>query len=363
MEGTPVSVPESLDRDSAVTLLKSVRRALAEGRREVVLDLDRVRHADTFGAAGILEARRLVSDRNSSLRLVNVPEDVRGLLAFLRVDEVMREEGEGRRHEGVLERIGEWGRDLLGKAVEQAALHVDCLYLSFVAPFLGRGPRAAHVIHQLNRIGSGSVGIVSLICFLIGLIMALQAAVQMRVFGANIYVANLVGVSMTRELGPLITAIMIAARSGSSIAAELGTMVVTEEIDALKVMAVDSKRYLIAPRFLAMAIALPCLAILADVAGIFGGFLVGVFGLDLSPVSYWNRTVSTLLMSDIVTGLLKSFVFANVIAVVCCHEGITLRGGPEEVGRATTRAVVFSIILVIVADFAFTSIFYFVPRW
>jgi len=139
-------------------------------------------------------------------------------------------------------------------------------------------------------------------------------------------------------------------------------MVVTEEIDALKVMAIDAKRYLIAPRFLALAIALPCLAVLADVAGIFGGLLVGVFGLDLSPVTYWNQTIETVLLSDILAGLLKSFVFANVIAVVCCHEGISLTGGPEEVGRATTRAVVISIILVIIADFAFTSIFYFVPK-
>jgi len=219
MEGKPVSAPENLDRDTAVELLSAVRRALDDGLREVVLDLDQVRHADTFGAAGILEVRRLAAERNASLRLVNVPDEVRRLLAFLRVDEVLSEGTKVGQAEGPLERLGEWGRAIGERAMQQAALHVDCIYLSFIAPFVGRGPKAAHVLYQINRVGTGSVGIVALICFLIGLIMALQAATQLRQFGADIYVANLVGVSMTRELGPLITAIMLAARSGSSIAA------------------------------------------------------------------------------------------------------------------------------------------------
>jgi len=152
--------------------------------------------------------------------------------------------------------------------------------------------------------------------------------------------------------------VIVVARSGSSITAELGTMVVTEEVDALRVMAIEPRRFLFAPRFVGMAVVTPCLALLADIAGIVGGAFIATAALGIGLTIYWNQTLQAILLSDILTGLVKSFVFANVISVVCCHRGLTLRGGPEEVGRATTRAVVLAIILVIVADVVFTTLFF-----
>jgi phospholipid/cholesterol/gamma-HCH transport system permease protein len=358
MEEGALVVSDRLDRDTARALHDEVIRRLDRGEREVVVDLGRVERTDAFGAAALIESHRVAVDRGARFRLENLSEDLRELLAFFRVDRVIATEPEHAAPEPVLARLGGWGQDFLASAVGQANLCLDGLYMTFIGPFVGRGPRRAHVVYQMDAVGAGSMGIVGLISGLLGLIMALQAAYQLRQFGANIFVANLVGVAMTRELGPLITAIVLAARSGSAMAAELGTMVVTEEVDALKVMAVDPRRFLFAPRFTAMVIAMPLLAILADVAGIFGGLAVGTVGLGISPSIYMEQTVRALHMSDVLTGLVKSFVFACVIVVISCQQGLSLRGGPEAVGRATTRAVVLSILIVIVADFCFTTLFF-----
>lgn len=358
MESPSLRLPASLDRSNAVEVHRGVDALMKAGGGPVVLDLEEVGKIDAFGTAVLVEAFENAKKRGVSLRLVHVSPEVRDVLALFRLDRVISTPAGAPAREPLLARIGGWGIGVVDGGIQQAALHLDALRLTFLAPFVGKGGRAAHFYHQLNAVGSGSVAIVGLISLLIGLIMALQAAAQLRQFGADIFVANLVGVSMTRELGPLITAIIIAARSGSSIAAELGTMVVTEEVDALRMMAIDPKRFLVAPRFAAMVVALPCLTLIADLAGITGGFLVGTLGLDLGATHYWNQTLSAVYLSDILTGLVKAFVFANIIAVVACQKGLALRGGPEEVGRATTSAVVFSIIIVIVADFFFTSLFY-----
>ena len=360
MQADPLPLPEVLDRDTASELRDAILRKLDAEGGSAVLDLSAVRHADSFGAAALVQAHRDAADRGGRLVLRNVPEHVRELLAFLRVDRVAADHESEPRREPVLVRLGGSAIDGWHTAVRLMALNMDGLYYTFVAPFRGRGAKLDHFSHQVTAIGAGSTGIVVMISFLIGLIMALQSAYQLRQFGANIFVADLVGIVMTRELGPLISAIILAARSGSSMAAELGTMVVTEEVDALKVMAIDPKRFLFAPLSVAVAIALPCLTTVADLAGIAGGFLVGIFGLDIGFTHYWNETLKAVLMKDLLTGLMKSFVFANVIAVVCCYMGLGLRGGPEEVGKATTRAVVVSIVLVIVTDFVFTAFFYFV---
>ncbi|MCU0725936.1 MAG: MlaE family lipid ABC transporter permease subunit [Planctomycetes bacterium] len=359
MSAPILAMPERLDRTSALAVHESILAALETGEGDLRLDFGGVGRADAIGVAAILEAFRETRRRGRRLRLLNVAERHRRLFAFLRVDGVLADEPGPAPRERLLGRIGGWWMGVRHSAVEHAALHVDAVLYTFVAPFRGRGLKAAHFWHQLTGIGAGAVGIVAMVSFLIGLIMALQAALVLKDFGAVIYVANMVGVTMTRELGPLLTAVILAARTGSSIAAELGTMVVTEEVDALRVMDVEPRRFLVAPRFAALAVALPCLATLSDAAGIAGGFAVATVGLGIGFEHYWIQTVTGLHVSDLVTGLVKSFVFANVIAIVSCHEGLAIRGGPEEVGRATTRAVVTSIILVIVSDFVFTTLFYF----
>ena len=213
-------------------------------------------------------------------------------------------------------------------------------------------------MHQAMVVGIGSLPILSLITFFIGTILALQSAYELRKFGALQFVADAVAISVSRELGPLITAILVIGRSGSSFAAELGTMKVNEEIDALETMALDPVRFLVAPKLLSMLLMMPCLTIWADFMGVVGGAVFGIAAADFTFKTYVVATLNALVLRDILTGLVKSLMFGLVITTVGCQEGLRTGLGAEEVGRSTTSAVVKSIFLVIMVDLVFTTMFY-----
>jgi phospholipid/cholesterol/gamma-HCH transport system permease protein len=240
-----------------------------------------------------------------------------------------------------------------------ASLGARAGYYTLVAPFQGQPLRLQRAISQAMDTGVRAMPILSLITFFIGLILALQAAYELRKFGAISAVATAVAVTMSRELGPLITAIVVIGRSGSAFAAELGTMKVSEEIDALETMAISPIRFLVAPKFLAMMVMLPCLTIWANVMGILGGSLFGVAQADFTFVGYVRASVESLFLRDITTGLVKSVMFGITITAVGCLEGLSTGGGAEQVGRSTTRAVVMSIFLIVVVDLFFTALFFF----
>ena len=241
-----------------------------------------------------------------------------------------------------------------------ASLGGQAAYYTFVAPFQGKPLRLQRAVSQAMDVGVRALPILSLITFFIGLILALQAAYELRRFGAMNYVATAVAISMSRELGPLITAIVVIGRSGSAFAAEIGTMKVTEEIDALETMAISPIRFLVTPKFLAMIVMLPCLTIWANAMGILGGSLFGVAQADFTFVRYIQVSLDSLLLRDIMTGLVKSVMFGITITAVGCQEGLATGAGAEQVGRSTTRAVVMSIFLVVLVDLVFTSLFFFV---
>jgi phospholipid/cholesterol/gamma-HCH transport system permease protein len=233
----------------------------------------------------------------------------------------------------------------------------------FAPPSGARKHRLLRGIHQGMAVGVEALPIVSLISFFVGVILALQGAYELRKFGALNLVASAVAISMTRELGPLMTAIVVIGRSGSAFAAEIGTMKVNEEIDALETMALEPVPFLVAPKFLAMLIMVPCLTMWSDFTGVLGGALFGITSAGFTLGSYLRATLDALALHDIVTGLVKSLMFGLVITAVGCHEGFATGLGSEEVGRSTTAAVVKSIFLVIVVDLVFTGIFYFTaPR-
>jgi len=193
--------------------------------------------------------------------------------------------------------------------------------------------------------------------FLVGLVTGFQAAIQLAQFGANIFVADLVGLSMTRELAPLMTAIIVAGRSGAAFSAELGTMRVDEEIDALRTLGLDPYHFLVFPRVIALLLVLPLLTILADVAGIAGGLLVALLRLDLTFTAYLVETQSTVHAWDVFSGILKTVFFGTSIALIACAKGLATSGGAEGVGRATTSAVVTSLFAIVVLDAIFTVLF------
>jgi len=242
-----------------------------------------------------------------------------------------------------------------------AEISAKALRLLLLSP-LKRSRMLQRAIHEAMAVGVDAVPIVSLIAFFVGVIIALQGAFQLQRLGAMQLVSSLVAITITRELGPLITAIVVIGRSGSAFAAEIGTMQVTEELDALKSMALDPVAFLVVPKFLAMAVMLPCLAIWADLMGVLGGSLFGVIGGGYTFGGYMLATRDALLLRDITSGVIKSLVFGMVITAVGCHEGFATGSGAEEVGRSTTSAVVISILLVILIDLVFTALFYLARR-
>jgi len=250
----------------------------------------------------------------------------------------------------------------LGDATFQLAADVKYM-VSFIGSVLlslihvclhPRSLRTDDTLLCMQRTGVDALPIVSLISFLLGLIMAFMSSVQLQQFGANIYVASLVSLSMTRELGPIMTAIIVAGRSGSAFAAEIGTMKISEEVDALFTMGFDPTRFLVVPKIIASVIMVPLLTLFSDVFAILGGLVVGVFMLDLTSSAYIAQTMNTLTLFDVFWGFLKSGVFALLIAWIGCLRGFQVKGGAASVGQATTSAVVSSIFLIVVTDSLFS---------
>lgn len=253
--------------------------------------------------------------------------------------------------------LAEFGAASLSTSFHAGGLSLllkDTLHILFTTKL-----RWSTTLDQMYKIGVTSLPLVFLTALFTGIVLALQTSYQLRLFGAQQFTADLVALSITRELGPVLTAMVVAGRVGASMAAELGTMKVTEQLDALKALAMDPIRYLVVPRFVAAFFMLFILGIYADIIGILGGYIVSIFKLEISSHLYIKRTLSALMIKDVVTGLIKVFFFGGIIAIVGCYFGFGASGGAEGVGRATTFAVVTALILIIFSDALFTGIFYF----
>jgi phospholipid/cholesterol/gamma-HCH transport system permease protein len=248
---------------------------------------------------------------------------------------------------------------LIGHIREILALLYSTVSWIFVGPFKGKPASRVSVFEQMVFAGVQSIVIVFFITLFTGIVIAMQSAYQLKQLGAIIYVAPMVSISMARELGPVFTALVVAGRVGSAITAELGTMKVSEQIEALETLALDPVRFLVVPRFLALIIMLPCLTVMADIIGILGGMLVGVFNLKINFYRYMTFSFEFMTWKDIWTGLLKSFCFGAVISMIACYVGLDTRGGAEGVGRATTLSVVISFILIVLFDCILTGLFFF----
>ena len=340
-----------LDSETAVQLLKALTPLLRR-RQVVVAELSGVTVADSAGVAALAEGLMLAQRHGGSFSARGAVDQVREALGRTLVPSPTEEPP------GIspLEALGSLMLDVWKGTISFFQLLADTAYWGIIAPLKRILPPPGATSTQAIRIGVDALPIVSLIAFLLGLIMAFQAAFQLRQFGANIFVANLVGISMVRELGPLMTAIVVAGRSGSAISAELGTMVVGEEIDALRTMGINEIRFLVVPRVYAITFTQPSLTLFANSVGVLGGFLIGVLYLDLSATAYIQQTINALTIGDLATGLAKSGVFAWIIALIGCHSGLHITGGAEGVGRATTKSVVASIFAIIVADSIFTTL-------
>jgi len=341
-------------------LLDEIAAQLNGGARELVLDLSGVDYFDSGGGALLIELRHRLEGSGGSLRLAGSTPAIDGFLNLVDQDALAHPVAPpGPRPRSLTTRIGGETFKLLADFRELVDFTGELM--------LGVRDALRHPTHlrrretwlYMERTGLDAVPIVGLISFLMGLITAFQAAVQLTQFGADIYVANLVGLSIVRELGPLMTAIIAAGRSGAAFAAEIGTMKVAEEVDALTTMGLDRTRFLITPKVLSMLVMLPCLTLWADVVGIAGGLTVATLLLGLPVQVYVRQTQLSLTIWDVGTGLIKSVVFALLIAGVGCLRGFQAGTGAESVGRVTTSAIVAGIFLIIVADAVFTILFHY----
>ncbi|MBA4390549.1 MAG: ABC transporter permease [Syntrophus sp. (in: bacteria)] len=232
-------------------------------------------------------------------------------------------------------------------------MFLQVTYLSFRRPF-----KLDYIFKQMEFIGVRSMLVVVITGTFTGMVLALQSSYGFRKFGAEGLVGAIVALSMTRELGPVLTSLMVTGRAGSSMAAELGTMRVTEQIDALTVMALNPVKYLIVPRVVASFLMLPVLTIISDLLGIVGGYIIGVKLLGINEGAFINKIEKTLDLPDIYNGLVKAAVFGIILSVISCYKGYYTRGGAEGVGRATTEAVVLSSVTILISDYVLTSIMF-----
>jgi len=348
---------QDLTRATVPVAWRALRRRVRKVRDgEFRLVLAESVQLDSAGVGLLEELRNLASAREMRFQVEANSPAVRNVLSIYTVPPDQTPSLP--RAPGMFEHIGEKAYAALNEAFHFLVLTSDMTFLALrglVRPIV---PWRTFV-EQCIRIGSQSLPIIALISFLVGLTTALQAAYQLRQFGANIYIANLVGVAMLAEMGPLMTAIVMAGRSGSSVAAEIATMVIAEEVDALKTMGIPPLRYVLLPRFYALIFTQPLLTVMSTAIGILGGLMVGVLYLDLSIPAFWTQLVGGVTFKDLVQAMLKSVVFATIIGLTAAHVGFRARGGATGVGKSTTAAVVASIFMVIVADAIFSLIFYF----
>ncbi len=246
-------------------------------------------------------------------------------------------------------------------------------FFSHVADFFALGlrvvvgvftpPTYAHeIIDQMYFIGVQSLPIVALTSFFTGMILVLQTGHEMAVFGAKMYVGTLVSLSLIRELGPVLTAVVVAGRVGAGIAAELGSMKVTEQIDALRAMGTDPVKKLVTTRFIAGTVVIPALSVLADAVGLMGGLFIATATFGISPTFYWKTVFEPLTLDDVIMGIVKPFVFGIMVIWVACYTGLSTEGGTEGVGRSTTMAVVVASVMILVGDYFVTQLLIWILR-
>ncbi len=324
---------------------------------EITIDLKDITYMDSAGAIFLLELEQRAQRDSVPISIVNVSNKIRGILNLvdresLKDTNILTE----KRDSSLVEQIGIASINFLNDVRNVVSFTGTIIIKAISSTFHLNRVRWGDVLTYMLKTGVNGLPIVGLISFLLGLIIAFMSSLQLKQFGANMFVPSLVSIAMIKELGPIMTAIIVAGRSGSAFAAEIGTMKVNEEVDALIVMGFDPIKFLAIPKVFAAIVMVPFLTIFADFFAIIGGLVVGVLGLDLTIHTYVQQTMKAMKIFDIVTSLIKAIVFAVLIAGIGCQRGFEVRNNAEEVGSATTSAVVSSLFIIIVVDSIFAIV-------
>ncbi len=346
-------------RDAAI-LESALQNVSTDGAKAASIELSKVTEMDTAGAW-------LVRRTALALEDAGVPTDIRGMAdAYRPLERIVEQTADCATRpvsvphnywRAMVERVGRATCDSLAEGKALLSFYGETV-VGFAA--LVRRPgrlRFTALVNQVELTGLNAIPIVCLLSFLIGIVIAFVGADQLRRFGAEIFTVNLLGVIMLREIGVLMTAIMVAGRSGSAYTAQIGTMQVNEEIDALRTLGLNPMDVLVIPRIGGLLISLPILAFLAEIAGLLGGAMMATMVLDVTFTQFVRQLESVITLNHFAVGMVKAPVFAYIIAIVGCYEGLRVGGSAESVGRMTTKSVVTSIFLVIIADAIFSVVF------
>ena len=337
--------------------VRRMRELLALPPPRVRFDVGGLSSIDAASAALLLEFCDEVRTSGSDARVVGAAGRVRSILDLVAASPRGMAPRVPITPPGIVEEVGRTSAGMLAFARQV----LDFTGQTAVAAWAAlRDPRSIPwpvVGHVMERSGADALPIISLISFLVGMVSAFQGAITLHKYGADIFVADGIAIGVTRELGPLMVAIVASGRSGAACAAEIGTMRVSEEVDALRTMGLDPFRYLVLPRVVAITAMVPLLTVLGDFVAVMGGAFVGVIGLDLTFAGYMQETRRALTLAHFGTGLVKSVAFGSAIGMIACQWGLATRGGAEGVGRSTTSAVVSTLFFIVVIDSVFTVLF------
>ncbi len=358
LEGDRLHIGGILNIATTPGLLEYAGRALQTyAGKTLFLSLSSLQDADSAGITALHYLREKLTDRGIEVRLEGESESISRKLVLFTSEGSPQSRARAKKgfFEGIGSRVSHVFKNNISSYLELAA---DITFWSFTDLFGKRSHRKGEVVNQAVQMGVKAAFIVGTMSFIIGLVLALQSAAQLRTLGANIYIVDLTVIAMMSEMGPLITAILVAGRTGSSIAAEIATMNVTSETDALKTMGLRPVRFVVVPKMHGGILTMPFLTILADVMGILGGLVIASTYLDISPLVFLHRMEQSLLLKDIVFGVVKSLVFIYLIVITGSYFGFRAEKGASAVGNVTTSAVVVSISLVILADSVMGLLFY-----
>jgi phospholipid/cholesterol/gamma-HCH transport system permease protein len=319
------------------------------------IDISAVDALDSAGVAFLETLQEVLETHGIRIRIVGASLNHQAVLKTFSSRDILPELVPER--PGYFEQLGDNFLRFFSDLQAVLVMAADVFYWAMVGLFNFRGQRKGSFVNQAYVLGFQALPVVSLLSFIIGFIIALQSAIQLRIYGGNVFIAELMSVSMVRELGPLMTAVIVSGRSGSSIASEIASMQVSEEIDALRMMAINPLRYVVVPKFHALTLMLPILAAFSILVSLLAGLFIAISYLDLNAATYFTRSIEILTIEDIVISFGKSAFFAWIIVIIGSYFGFNARGGAEDVGRATTNSVVASIISVIFFDAVFSLLY------
>lgn len=343
-----------IDMNNAAAIYENLySEIISRPQKTITISLDNVTYFDEYGSLVLFELKELLASKNINLDVSDIKNRKKIKAALKSFDAFEKDVALKRskpEREKFFIRVGEATLTQLFN-IRYFISFLGSAIISFISVIKQpKSLRLNDTITCMEKTGVNAVPIVALISFLLGLVMAFMSSLQLKQFGANLYVASLVSIAMVSELGPIMTAIVVAGRSGSAFAAEIGTMKISEEVDALFIMGFNPTTFLAIPRIVASMIVVPILTLFSDLFAIAGGLLIGVLALDLTFNSYIAQTLKTLSLFEVVWGLSKSMVFAIIIAWIGCLRGFQTRGGADAVGNSATSAVVTSIFLIILFD-------------